>query len=302
MKKHLYFVILTFFAFSLFTSAGMAKASNVDYSEGYFEEKPETFIVDGAGLLTEDELALVNEAIISFNGNTYSKERNFIICIVTTNDLHGKSAVAYADDFYDKNYYKYGYTNGLCLLRYINGNDRYLYISTCGEAITIFNDAEIEFQIDLIADYIIAGDYKKAFLNFIYNAENQIRNYDRITIENNSWNYDDYNVYDDYYEHHKPVKPVFEYEKAIVISLIVGVVTALIIVSVMKSKLYSVKYAVDADSYLVPGSFKVTRSQDMFLSRHVSKTEIPRDSGSSGHSSTHRSSSGISHGGGGRRI
>ena len=74
----------------------------------------------------------------------------------------------------------------------------------------------------------------------------------------------------------------------------------------LKSKLKSVGYSKSATSYVAPGSFKLADSRDIYLYSTVSKTARPKDTGSSsgyrGGSSTHRSSSGHSHGGGGRKF
>lgn len=95
-----------------------------------------------------------------------------------------------------------------------------------------------------------------------------------------------------------PVKPLsFKY---IPISLGIGLVIALIAVSVMKSKLKTVRYKAEANSYVRPGSMNITVSRDLFLYRTVAVSPKPKNnSDSDGGSSTHTSSSGSTHGGGG---
>ena len=95
-----------------------------------------------------------------------------------------------------------------------------------------------------------------------------------------------------------PVKPLsFKY---IPISLGIGLVIALIAVSVMKSKLKTVRYKAEANSYVRPGSMNITVSRDLFLYRTVAVSPKPKSNGDSdGGSSTHTSSSGSTHGGGG---
>ncbi len=85
------------------------------------------------------------------------------------------------------------------------------------------------------------------------------------------------------------------------VALVIGLITALIVTGVMKSRLKSVAPQRDATSYVRQGSMKLTNQRDLYLYREVHRTERPKetDSGSSGGSSTHTSSSGSTHGGGG---
>ena len=84
----------------------------------------------------------------------------------------------------------------------------------------------------------------------------------------------------------------------IIIALIIGFVVALIATGIMRGKLKSVRAKYEAADYVRSGSMKVTESRENYLYRHVSRIPRPKDSGSS----THRSSSGRSHGGGGGKF
>ena len=92
----------------------------------------------------------------------------------------------------------------------------------------------------------------------------------------------------------------FDFLINLVISLAIGFVVAFIVTGSMKRKLKSVRSAAEANSYLKPGSLNVTEARDMFLFRQVTRTVKNTDSGSG--SSTHTSSSGRTHGGGGRSL
>ena len=52
---------------------------------------------DAAGLLTADEISDLNDEIASF-----MEESGWNVYAVTTDDAQGKSATAYADDFFDE--------------------------------------------------------------------------------------------------------------------------------------------------------------------------------------------------------
>jgi uncharacterized protein len=73
---------------------------------------------------------------------------------------------------------------------------------------------------------------------------------------------------------------------------------ALIVTGKMRSDLVTVRQQVKADNYVIPGSLQLTNSRDLFLYSQVTKTERPK----SGGSSTHTSSSGRTHGGGGGKF
>ena len=77
----------------------------------------------------------------------------------------------------------------------------------------------------------------------------------------------------------------------------VAAVVALIIVSIMKSSLKTVKSQRSAVNFIVEGSMKLTENRDTFLYKNVTKRAKPKNNSHRGGSSTHRSSSGRSHGG-----
>ena len=68
------------------------------------------------------------------------------------------------------------------------------------------------------------------------------------------------------------------------VALVIGLVTALIVTGVMKSRLKSVAPQRDATSYVRQGSMKLTNQRDLYLYREIHRTERPKetDSGSSG--------------------
>ena len=86
-----------------------------------------------------------------------------------------------------------------------------------------------------------------------------------------------------------------------VIAFVIAFVIALIRNGILKSKLKSVRRQTEASVYVRAGSMNVTEARDFFLYRTVSKT-AKESSKSSGGSSTHRSSSGASHGGRGGKF
>ena len=92
----------------------------------------------------------------------------------------------------------------------------------------------------------------------------------------------------------------FKWGTAIVISIITGVILAIIITLSMKGKHKSVKFKSNASDYMVPGTLDITLSNDYYLYSHTTRIKINNDSNSGGGS--HVSSSGATHGGGGGRF
>ena len=128
------------------------------------------------------------------------------------------------------------------------------------------------------------GDYAVAFRTFIQWTDAY------VTAAREGHPYDVDNM------PHEPLSILY-----LCLALVIGLVTALIVTGVMKSRLKSVAPQRDATSYVRQGSMKLTNQRDLYLYREVHRTERPKESSSSdsGGSSTHTSSSGSTHGGGG---
>lgn len=77
-----------------------------------------------------------------------------------------------------------------------------------------------------------------------------------------------------------------------------GIIIGFIGSGIMKSKLKSVNYKSGATDYIVPESFKLDNSRDVYLYNTITRTERESESSSSSDGGSHTSSSGSSHGGG----
>lgn len=172
--------------------------------------------------------------------------------------------------------------DGVLLL--VSIGDRKWHISTCGYGITAFTDAGIQYLGEQMTPDMADGDYAAAFRTFIQWTDAY------VTAAREGHPYDVDNM------PKEPFSIVY-----LGVALVIGLITALIVTGVMKSRLKSVAPQRDATSYVRQGSMKLTNQRDLYLYREVHRTERPKetDSGSSGGSSTHTSSSGSTHGGGG---
>ena len=235
-------------------------------------------VVDQAELLTEYERQELLELL-----DQISLQQRVDVVVVTTDTLEGKTPQAYADDFFDFNGYGMGAdASGILLL--VSMEDRDYWISTCGYGITAFTDAGIEYLADRFLPDLSGGDYAAAFRQFALDCDdllNRARAGDPYDVDN-------------------APKASFGFINRLMISLFIGFAVALIATLVMRSQLKSVRAQTGAGDYVKQGSLKITRKQDLFLYRNVTRREKPKSS--SGGSSTHTSSSGRSHGGGGGKF
>lgn len=271
MKKWILPVVFAL-VFCILVSAPVFAA---DSEEGFSGEYSR--LIDAADLLNDsEESRILNEL------DEVSERQKFEIVIVTTDTLDGSTPRDYADDIYD--YCGYGYgpqKDGILLL--VSMEDRDWWISTCGYGITAFTDAGISYLSEQFLDKLSDGDYAAAFDIYIEQCDTF------LTQARMDEPYDNSNL------PRKPFGMIW-----IPISLVIGAVIALIIVGIMKSRMKTVRSQAAADHYVRKGSMHVTESRDLFLYRKVDRVARPKDQDSG--SSTHTSSSGTTHGGGGGKF
>lgn len=204
-----------------------------------------------------------------------SQELAFDIVIVTTNSTDGKSAQAYADDFFDYNGYGYGENyDGVLLL--INMEYREWYISTTGYGMEAITNSEVQEIGGELVEYLSYGDYEGAFTAFA----------DLIEEEVNA-------------ERDSEVLDVGEILFRLLIAAVIGMGLAFIPMTVMKKKMNNVAMKNEASDYLKRDRIQIKENRDMFLYSTVSRQRKPKENSSGG---GHIGSSGRSHGGGGGRF
>ena len=230
-------------------------------------------IIDKAGLLTESERSILEDASLQF-----CVENSLDAVILTVNDLGGSSISAFADDYYDRNGYGVG-TDYSGLILVVAMEERELYISTCGDAANRLNDRELDNAIEEISYELSNGNYFGAFIIYFDSVEKNL----------------DYDSGSDA----AAGAPVVNW----LISILIGVVAAAITVMVMSGSMNTKRKQFSAGDYVREGSYDLKNRQDIFLYSNVSKVKREQNnSGGSGRTSVHRSSSGRSHGGRGGRF
>lgn len=236
-------------------------------------------VYDFANLFSSyEEEELYNE-IIDFISKT-----NLDMAVVTIDDNPRNSAMKYADDFYDYNYFGTGSTHdGLLFL--IDMDTREMWISTTGEAMIMYDDNRIERILDATYDEITLENYYECALAFVNKAEY----YFNLGIPSSNENA--------YINSAGDYVSVAKSNFSPIIPLIISV----IIIFIMKGKHKTIKKATTAFMYITDK--KITAREDVFLTTHTDRVyDPPSSSSSGGGSSSHRGSSGRSHGGGGRRF
>lgn len=234
-----------------------------------FADRELPLLVDDADLLSASEERSLNSRL-----ERISEEQECEVAIVTVYSLDGKTPTEYADDFFDYNGYGYGVNDdGILLLVIMEYLD--VAITTHGYAIKVFTDARQDQMYDEFLPYLSSGEYRKAFSTFA-------------------------DLCEEFLAKSKESSAFFS-GKRLFVSLGIGVLFALIITGIMKGQLKSVRYQPAASSYVRKDSLNLRVSRDLYLYSRVERRAKPKDTGSGG-SSTHRSSSGRTHGGSSRKF
>ena len=232
-------------------------------------------LTDEADLLSDSE-----EKDLLAKLDEISDRQKCDVVVATVNSLEGKTAMEYADDFYDYNGYGYGEDrDGIILV--ISMEDRDWWMSTCGYGITAFTDAGQKYMSDKFIPMVSDGEYADAFTKYADLCD------EFLTQAKTGEPYDKGNM------PKESLNIIW-----LPIDLAVGLFAAFIVASLKKSKLKTVRRKAAAQDYVVDGSFRVTKNNDRFITKNVTTRVIHRDDDSGG-SSTHTSSSGTSHGGSG---
>lgn len=213
-------------------------------------------LIDEADLLTDRQ-----EAELLAKLEEISQAYGAQVSIVTLSSLEGMDIDTAVNTIYDQGGYGYGsnYDGVLLLISMDVREYRILSNGFAGDAITTSD-------IDSISDWIVsdlsAGNYADAFHTFIDECDYYLNGY--------------INGY--------PFDPA----GTLMFAVPVGLVVALIVVLIFKGQLKSVRRNNYASAYVRPGSMQITQANDIYLYRHVSRTERQESSssGSSGSSSS----------------
>lgn len=318
MKNSRIFVILVIISILVSISSIAFAEKNLVFDEGKF--------------FSEEEIKTLNQ-----ESNRLSHEYNIDIVIVTTDDTMGKSSREFADDYFESGGLGIGEDRSGALFL-LDMDNREAYISTSGIAIKYLTDERIESILDMVFDNgLIDGDYHGATIGFLRGMEDYLK----IGIPSDQYDKSEEEIEEELREEPKeePKEELKEEPKEeakqepreknsltgsdIVLSVLIGImVGGFFIISVRYR--YRFRKAKNPYSYKRNSIVNFSRREDRLFDtiithRVISKPKnerrssyslrdtISRDttkasSPSPGRSTTHTSSSGKTHGGGGRKF
>lgn len=226
------------------------------------------------------------------------------IVILTAYNDNRRSAMEYADDYYDFGGFGVGKkASGALFLLYMDGpgsSHGDYWISTTGNMIRILTDKRIEEMGSHVVSDLKGKQYAKAAQTFLKDIEYYVNK----GIVAGQYNYDtetgEISIY----------RSIRWYEAliAVMISATAGVLACLGVKNQYAMKPSRRQMDNSLAAYRTNAKYAMNTVQDTLVKQYVTHTRISSSSGgggrggSSGRSSTHRSSSGRSHGGGGGRF
>ena len=162
-------------------------------------------------------------------------------------------------------YVNHPYSDGVILL--VAMEEREWYIYTTGDAYDYLTDAALDDIEDAVIPFMSDGNYHKAFRTYAQLCDRY------LTMGKDG----------------TPYEGPFPWLQNIAIALGLGLLVGLITVSVMRSKLKSVRPRREAHEYTRPGSMNITVSRDLFLYRTIHRRPKPKDTSSGSRSGGSRS-------------
>lgn len=265
----------------------------------------QTRVFDQAGLFSETEIIQLEEKIAQCRKST-----KMDVVIVSAYADGERSAEEYADDYYDYGGFGVGKkASGVLLLYYMDGPGQpggECYISTTGTMINMLTDERIESILDDVYGDLGNRDFAGATEHFL----EDVKVYVKEGVESGQYTYD--RDTGEIVRYHS----IRLYEVAIAM-VIAGILAGSVCLDIKK------RYAMKQSSREVSNSLQAYRADcafhfsvagDKMVNKYVRSVPIPRNtssgsggrghsgSSSAGRSTIHTSSSGRSHGGGGRRF
>lgn len=250
-----------------------------------------TILEDRIGLLSESEKAYVNEKL-----EKASNESGLSLGILIADSTGGKSDAAFADDYYDG---VIDSDHGVLL--FLNYGERSVYISTTGYGMYAVDDRGEDVVFDAMMPYLQRGEWAESFSVFALSVLELAK--DSLFSEYEKTSYD---IKSGEFVEEKREEKGFDWAIVVMFFLLLGIPAGFITTAILKKKLKSEGLIGNAEDYVVPSSFVLENSRDIYLYSTLSKVPRPQNNGGSSsrsHSSSgHISSGGRVHGGGGRKF
>lgn len=227
------------------------------------------WVVDNANLLSSMDEMKLQQTI-----DRIKEEYPMDIVLVTVNSIGYRSPGLYAADFYDEHGYGVGDDrSGLIFLVCMGSRDYFTAVT--GDAQRVFDQSARDDIHEDVVPYLSGGQYSEAFEVYLNGVEETLR----------------------------ANTPMGRFQRMVPIILLAGVGIGCIVAFSLKRQLKSVRKKQNATSYVVNGSFQLTRSQDIYLYTTTTRRKIETNYGGGGSGGgSFRSSSGRGFSGSGGKF
>ncbi len=205
-------------------------------------------VADEANLLNAAQEQQLQERIDSI-----VQQYDIDVAIVTVNSIGYRSPGLYAADFYDEHGYGVGDDrSGLIFLICMGSRDYFTAVT--GDAQRIFDQSTRDNIHEDVVPHLSGGRYAKAFEVYLSGVEEALQAH----------------------------TPEGRFRRVAPIILLAGVGIGCIVAFSLKRQLKSVRRKQNAASYVVNGSFQLTRSQDIYLYTTTTRRKIETNYGGGG--------------------
>lgn len=212
------------------------------------------YIIDDAGLLSQDEIDNLNKI-----ADKYSTNRDIDIIVLTTNDTQGTNTINYANNYYNSNIANSSTYNKNCVIFIIDMSNKKTSIETYEDAMDRINPKRSNKILDKATPYLSDGDYYNAFKTYI-----------------NKTNY-----YLGYKSNVDPDNIFFKLWFQIIISLVIGGIVVGIMVFNSGGRITT-----NGSTYLDAGNSRITGSYDHYIRTTTTRVKKSSDSNKGGGSGT----------------
>lgn len=204
-------------------------------------------VYDGAELLSFDQLEALSERSLKLS------ERYGCDVLIYT-EYYYRSPLSAAMELSDADD---------CVIFYVSMQSRDWAVETMGNAQSLFNSDAMDEIEERAVSLLSEGEYAKAFSAYL-DVANDVLNANAQGKE---------------YKHPKELSTLFTY---ILVAAALALIIAFTWVGILKGQLTSVRFQHGAGAYKKAGSFNVTKSDDVFLYKNVTRVARPKSNSSSG--------------------
>ncbi|MBR6187245.1 MAG: TPM domain-containing protein [Clostridia bacterium] len=214
----------------------------------------QTRVFDHADVVSDKDEQMLEEQIASMQG-----EYPFDVVILTEESLRGQSLYNYSETFYDTG--SFG-EDGILLLLVTGGGagNRDYDICTAGKGRKIFGESAMEALDDAMLPYLRRSEYASGISQFVRAVSSRLNAY----------------------------QPLNRALRVLPVALLIGLAVGLIVASVFRHQMKTVRRKTDAASYIRQEKSGITRREDVYLytttTTHRVSTSSGSRSGGGGHS------------------